>query len=98
MQTVIDIGSHQIWQYVKTINELIKDVPKSRPGKINRKWPAARSPRTAAPQNSYSVFVQDIHLINLVAFRHIIRCFRNKCVLENGVVPVPWAPIENNAK
>ena len=49
MQTVIDIGSHQIWQYIKTINELIKEVPKSRPGKINRKWPAAR-----ASQNSYS--------------------------------------------
>ena len=45
MQTVIDIGSHQIWQYVKTINELIKGVPTSRPGKINRKWPAARAPQ-----------------------------------------------------
>ena len=54
MQTVIDIGGHQIWQYVKPINELIKEVPKSRPGKINRKWPAARSPLTAAQQNSYS--------------------------------------------
>ena len=54
MQIVKDIEIHQLWYYVKSINECINEVPKSKPDTGNRKWPAARTPqpvprKTATP-------------------------------------------------